>query len=89
MLRQLLTAGFIDQLAVRKDKVEKATASGEQYTTSKGVAYRAVGIDEDVFIHPSSVLAHMPPPEFVVFLEVVRTSKIFVKGACLVVSASA
>ena len=81
MLRQLITAGFVDQVAIRKDKVEKGAASGDQYTTSRGVPYRAVGIDEDVFIHPSSVLANAPPPEFVVFLEVVRTSKVWIKGA--------
>ena len=39
-----------------------------------------MGIDEDVYIHPSSVLTNQPPPEFVVFLEVVRTSKIWIKG---------
>ena len=53
VLRQLLAAGFIDQVAVRKDKVSKDGASGQQYTTSRGVPYRAIGIDEDVFIHPA------------------------------------
>ncbi|KAL4251928.1 hypothetical protein ABKN59_002637 [Abortiporus biennis] len=80
ILRQLLTAGFIDQVAARKDRVQKDTASGQQFTTSRGVPYRAVGIDEDVFIHPSSVLANSSPPEFVVFLEVVRTSRVYIKG---------
>ncbi|KIP08553.1 hypothetical protein PHLGIDRAFT_29519 [Phlebiopsis gigantea 11061_1 CR5-6] len=84
VLRQLITAGFIDQVAVRKDKVEKGTASGDQFTTSRGVPYRAVGIDEDVFIHPTSVLANSPPPEFIVFLEVVRTSKAWIKGLTVV-----
>ncbi|GJE85929.1 ATP-dependent RNA helicase [Phanerochaete sordida] len=84
VLRQLLTAGFIDQVAVRKDRAEKGAASGEQYTTARGVPYRALGIDEDVFIHPSSVLANQPPPEFVVFLEVVRSSKVFVKGLTVI-----
>ena len=45
--------------------------------------YRALGVpDEDVFLHPSSVLsAGGPPPEYVVFLEVVRTSRVYLKGA--------
>ncbi|EKM60771.1 uncharacterized protein PHACADRAFT_203923 [Phanerochaete carnosa HHB-10118-sp] len=81
---QLLTAGFIDQVAVRKDRAEKESASGDQYTTSRGVPYRAMGIDEDVYIHPSSVLANQPPSEFVVFLEVVRTSKVWIKGLTVV-----
>lgn len=82
VLRQLLTAALIDQVAVRKDKVTKDTASGQQYSTSRGVPYRASGIDEDVFIHPSSVLAGQPPPDFVVFVEVVRTTKVWIKGRC-------
>lgn len=77
-----MTAGFVDQVAVRKDKIMSDSTSGHQYTTSRGVAYRAVGIDEDVFIHPSSVLAPSPPPDFVVYLEVVRTTKIWLKGQC-------
>ena len=80
VLRQLLAAALIDQVAVRKDRVAKDTASGQQYSTSRGVPYRALGIDEDVFIHPSSVLASQPPPDFVVFLDVVRTTKIWIKG---------
>ncbi|OCH91848.1 P-loop containing nucleoside triphosphate hydrolase protein [Obba rivulosa] len=84
VLRQLITAGFIDQVAVRKDIAQKGSASGEQYTTAKGVAYRALGISEDVFIHPSSVLFAKPPPDFVVFLEVVRTSRVYVKGLTVV-----
>ncbi|EIW64851.1 P-loop containing nucleoside triphosphate hydrolase protein [Trametes versicolor FP-101664 SS1] len=83
VLRQLIAAGFIDQIAVRKDIAAKGAASagtGAQYTTARGVAYAALGIDEDVFLHPSSVLAGGAPPEYVVFLEVVRTSRVFVKG---------
>ncbi|KAJ3521662.1 hypothetical protein NM688_g8987 [Phlebia brevispora] len=84
VLRQLLTAGFIDQIAVRKDKVSKEAATGRQFTTSRGVPYRALGVDDDVYIHPSSVLAGQPPPDFVVYLEVVRTSKVWLKGVTVV-----
>jgi ATP-dependent RNA helicase DHX37/DHR1 len=80
VLKQLLTAAFIDQVAVRKDIVDKHEASGTQYSTSKGVAYRALGVNEDVFIHPSSVLIGGPPPDFVVYHEIVRTSKAYLKG---------
>ncbi|KAF8917814.1 P-loop containing nucleoside triphosphate hydrolase protein [Mucidula mucida] len=65
VLRQLLTAGFIDQVAVRKDRVEKESG-GTKYTSTKGVPYRALGVPEDVFIHPSSVVAGQSPPEYVV-----------------------
>ncbi|KAK0504014.1 P-loop containing nucleoside triphosphate hydrolase protein [Armillaria luteobubalina] len=83
VLRQLLTAGFIDQVAVRKDRVEKVS-SGTQYASSKGVPYKAIGISEDVFIHPSSVLASKSPPEYVVFNEIVRTSRVWIKGVTVV-----
>jgi ATP-dependent RNA helicase DHX37/DHR1 len=80
ILRQLLAAGFVDQVAARKDLVDKATASGNKYTTAKGVAYRAIGVQEDVFIHPSSVLANSTPPDYIVFHEIVRTSRVWLKG---------
>ncbi|KAK7048361.1 P-loop containing nucleoside triphosphate hydrolase protein [Favolaschia claudopus] len=82
-LRQLLTAGFIDQVAVRKDRIDPASA-GVKYATSKGVPYKALGISEDVFIHPSSVLANTAPPEYVVFSEVIRTSRIWIKGVTVI-----
>lgn len=81
ILRQLLTAGFIDQVAVRKDLVKKETATGNQHSTTRGVPYQALGISEDVYIHPSSVLAKSSPPEFIIFHEVVKTSRIWLKGS--------
>ncbi|ESK95022.1 dhx37 protein [Moniliophthora roreri MCA 2997] len=83
VLRQLLAAAFIDQVAVRKDRIQPNTG-GSQYTSSKGIPYKAMGIMEDVFMHPSSVLANVSPPEFVVFNEVVRTSRVFIKGLTVV-----
>ena len=79
-----MAAAFIDQVAVRKDKVDKSTPSGTQWTNSKGVPYKAMGIAEDVFIHPSSALIGRPPPEYVVYLEVVRTSQAWLKGKLVI-----
>nr|VWP00591.1 N/A [Ganoderma boninense] len=90
VLRQLIAAGFIDQVAIRKDIAQKGrtAADGTQYTTARGVAYQALGIlDVDVFIHPSSALAQEPPPEYIVYLEVVRTSRVYIKGLTVVNSA--
>ncbi|KAJ7644132.1 P-loop containing nucleoside triphosphate hydrolase protein [Roridomyces roridus] len=84
VIRQLLTAGFIDQVAVRKDCVQQTASSGVKYSTSKGVAYKALGVSEDVFIHPSSVLANSPPPEYVVFSELLRTSRVWIKGVTVI-----
>jgi len=80
ILRQLLTAAFIDQVAVRKDKVQNTSISGVQFASTNGIPYRALGIQEDVFIHPSSLLASQSPPEYVVFTEIIRTSKPWMKG---------
>lgn len=84
VLRQLLAAGFIDQVAVRKDRVEQTSSAGVKYSTSKGVPYKALGVSEDVFIHPSSVLANAAPPEYVVFSELVRTSRVWIKGVTVI-----
>ncbi|KAF8967048.1 P-loop containing nucleoside triphosphate hydrolase protein [Flammula alnicola] len=84
VLKQLLTAGFIDQVAVRKDLVDKHQSSGTQYSTSKGVAYRALGVQEDVYIHPSSLLIAAPPPDYLVYHEIVRTSRAYLKGLTII-----
>jgi ATP-dependent RNA helicase DHX37/DHR1 len=81
VVRQLLTAAFIDQVAIRKDLLETdSAASGNKYATSKGVPYRALGVSEDVFIHPTSVLFNNAPPEYLIFHEVIRTSQVWIKG---------
>ncbi|GAW05713.1 P-loop containing nucleoside triphosphate hydrolase protein [Lentinula edodes] len=49
-----------------------------------GVAYKALGIAEDVFIHPSSVLFKNTPPEYLIFNEVVRTSQVWLKGLTVI-----
>ncbi|KDQ25774.1 hypothetical protein PLEOSDRAFT_1058011 [Pleurotus ostreatus PC15] len=83
-LRQLLTGAFIDQVAIRKDLVDQNTESGTQYSMAKGIPYRAIGIDEDVFLHPSSVLASASPPQYIIYTEVVRTSRAWLKGLTMI-----
>ncbi|WRT64167.1 uncharacterized protein IL334_001096 [Kwoniella shivajii] len=80
VLRQILTAGFIDQVAVREDLVLK---KGVTYESTRGVIYRAVGLNsEPIYIHPSSSLFHQSPPDFLVFSELTRNSsnKTWIKG---------
>lgn len=81
MLRQLLAAAFIDQVAVRKDLTPEGAESGTKYASSSGVAYQAINIDEDVYIHPSSVLFNQAPPDYIVFTDVVRTTRVWLKGS--------
>jgi len=84
VLRQLITAAFIDQVAIRKDLVRGGSSTGTKYATSKGVEYRAMGISEDAFIHPSSVIADAPPPDYIVYHEAVRTSRLWLKGVTVI-----
>jgi len=83
-LRQFITAGFIDHVAARKDLVDRRAATGTRLATSRGVPYRAVSIGEDVFIHPSSAIFEQSPPDWVVFHEVLRTSKVWLKGVTVI-----
>ncbi|KAG9035596.1 putative ATP-dependent RNA helicase DHR1 [Tulasnella sp. JGI-2019a] len=83
-LRQFLTAGFIDHVAARKDVVDKRAATGTKVTSSRGVPYRAMDIEEDVFIHPSSIIAQQTAPEWIVYQDVVRTGKVWLKGVTII-----
>jgi len=84
VLKQLLTAGFLDQVAVRKDLVDKKHSTGVQHTSSSGVAYRALGISDDVFIHPSSLLFNAAPPDYLIFQDLVQTSRMYLKGLTII-----
>lgn len=79
-LRQIITAGFIDTVAARRDVIDPKRATGAKFSTCKGVAYKALGMDEEVFVHPSSVLFNQAPPAYIAFHEVVRSSRIFLKS---------
>ena len=80
VIRQLLTAAFTDQVAIRKDLVTPSTPDYSKVTSTRGVPYQAGGVDEDVFIHPSSVVFHNAPPEAGVFQELIRTSKPYIRS---------
>jgi ATP-dependent RNA helicase DHX37/DHR1 len=80
VLRQILTAGCIDSIAVRKDYIESGGSEGSKFKSTRGVPYRVMWSDEDVFIHPSSVLYHQPAPLFVAYNEQFKSSKVWLKG---------
>ncbi|KAF8321497.1 P-loop containing nucleoside triphosphate hydrolase protein [Cantharellus anzutake] len=75
-LRQLIVAGLIDHVAVRKDLAMKD--SGVKYANARNVPYMTLDVDEDIFIHPSSILFGGPPPEYVVYQDIVRTKPLTV-----------
>jgi ATP-dependent RNA helicase DHX37/DHR1 len=87
VLRQILTAAFIDQIAIREDVFLKKNAT---FTSCRGVAYRTPSTAitsassgaaaTAVYIHPSSALFHRPPPEWVVYTELHATGRAWMKG---------
>ncbi|KAH8925605.1 P-loop containing nucleoside triphosphate hydrolase protein [Atractiella rhizophila] len=74
VLRQLITASFVDSVAIRLDLLDKVPQANQQ----RLVPYRALGVDEDVFIHHTSVLSHSPP-DFLVYQELFRSSRVWLK----------
>ncbi|XP_006874585.1 PREDICTED: probable ATP-dependent RNA helicase DHX37 [Chrysochloris asiatica] len=75
-LRQIVAAGLGDHLARR---VQSEELLEEKWRN----AYKTPLLDDPVFIHPSSVL-FWELPEFVVYQEVVETTKMYMKGVSAV-----
>ncbi|XP_058137205.1 probable ATP-dependent RNA helicase DHX37 [Dasypus novemcinctus] len=75
-LRQIVTAGLGDHLARR---VQSEELLDDKWRN----AYRTPLLDDPVFIHPSSVL-FKELPEFVVYQEIVETTKMYMKGVLAV-----
>ncbi|XP_037114006.1 probable ATP-dependent RNA helicase DHX37 [Syngnathus acus] len=75
-LRQITLAGLGDHLARRVQAEELLDAKWKQ-------AYKTPLMDEPVFIHPSSPL-FKTLPEFVVYQEIMETTKMYMKGVSAV-----
>ncbi|RIA89599.1 P-loop containing nucleoside triphosphate hydrolase protein [Glomus cerebriforme] len=82
-IRQIITAGFIDQIAIRKGLIDK---SSKIFSSARNVEYCTMWADDNVFIHPTSILYHHKPPDFVVYQELHRTSKVWMKGITVIES---
>ncbi|XP_053938628.1 probable ATP-dependent RNA helicase DHX37 isoform X1 [Cuculus canorus] len=75
-LRQIVLAGLGDHVARR---VQAEELLDEKWKN----AYKTALLDDPVFIHPSSVLFKQLP-EFVVYQEIVETTKMYMKGVSAV-----
>ncbi|KAL7885142.1 hypothetical protein AOLI_G00079120 [Acnodon oligacanthus] len=75
-LRQIVVAGLGDHLARRVQAEEILDPKWRN-------GYKTPLLDDPVFIHPSSAL-HKTLPEFVVYQEVMETTKMYMKGVCAV-----
>ncbi|XP_076125585.1 putative ATP-dependent RNA helicase DHX37 [Alosa pseudoharengus] len=75
-IRQVVLAGLGDHLARR--------VQSEELLDPKWVnGYKTPLLDEPVFLHPSSTLSKTLP-EFVVYQEIMETTKMYMKGVCAV-----
>uniref|UniRef100_A0A8C9NAA8 DEAH-box helicase 37 n=1 Tax=Serinus canaria TaxID=9135 RepID=A0A8C9NAA8_SERCA len=75
-LRQIVLAGLGDHLARRVQAEELLDDKWKN-------AYKTALLEDPVFIHPSSVL-FKELPEFVVYQEIVETTKLYMKGVSAV-----
>lgn len=85
LLRQIVAAGFVDQVAIRADCLPSPPEGERRAKRAGDVRYKTLFAshegrveddgDEFVYVHPSSVLAHVPPkalPRFVVYQSLKR-----------------
>ncbi|KAF1796039.1 P-loop containing nucleoside triphosphate hydrolase protein [Mucor lusitanicus] len=84
VLRQVLTAGFIDSVAIRQDVLETGGGKGVRYKNSRNVVYKLLWSDDEAFIHPSSVLYSQEPPAMLVYSELYQGGKTWLKGVTAV-----
>ncbi|XP_051950841.1 probable ATP-dependent RNA helicase DHX37 [Xyrauchen texanus] len=75
-LRQIVLAGLGDHLARRVQAEELLDPKWRN-------GYKTPLLDEPVFIHPSSAL-HKTLPEFVIYQEIMETTKMYMRGVCAV-----
>ncbi|XP_060787759.1 probable ATP-dependent RNA helicase DHX37 isoform X2 [Neoarius graeffei] len=75
-LRQIVLAGLGDHLARRVQAEELLDPKWRN-------GYKTPLLDDPVFIHPSSAL-HKELPEFVIYQEIMETTKMYMRGVCAV-----
>ncbi|KAI8986924.1 P-loop containing nucleoside triphosphate hydrolase protein [Pilobolus umbonatus] len=80
VLKQIITAGFIDCVAMRQDVLETGGGKGQKFKTAKNVVYKLLWNDEEAFIHPNSILYYQEPPAMLVYTEVFKGGKNWLKG---------
>jgi ATP-dependent RNA helicase DHX37/DHR1 len=80
LLRQIVLSGLVDKIVKRYEHA----ITGPDGKEVKN-AYQSVILEEPIFIHPSSVL-FKELPEYVCYVEMAETSRMYMKGLCSVES---
>ncbi|CAM6100679.1 unnamed protein product [Calypogeia fissa] len=78
VIRQAICAGWADKVA-RRLSVQERAAMPEMWHQKRVLAYRVCTSEEPVFLHPSSSVCK-EAPEFVVYNELVNTSRTYMRG---------
>ena len=78
LIRQIVLSGMVDKIARRYDHVVHDKEGKELKN-----AYQGLMIVDPIFIHPSSVLFKQLP-EYICYVEMVETSKLYMKGVCAI-----
>ncbi|XP_033224203.1 probable ATP-dependent RNA helicase kurz [Belonocnema kinseyi] len=76
LLRQLILAGMVDQVARKFSSEEMNQGEGRRKLK---YAYKTLEMEDPVFMHSSSVL-RKESPEWIVYQEVYETNKIYIRG---------
>ncbi|KAL2631648.1 hypothetical protein R1flu_016334 [Riccia fluitans] len=74
LIRRAICAGWADKVS-RKLSLQERAAIPDAQRKRKVVAYRSCSTEEPIFLHPTSVVSK-EAPEFVVYNELVHTSRI-------------
>ena len=80
LLRQIVLSGLVDKIAKRYDYA----INGKDGKEIKN-AYQSIILEDPIFIHPSSVL-FKELPEYVCYVEMAETTKMYMKGLCAIES---
>ncbi|KAI8332790.1 P-loop containing nucleoside triphosphate hydrolase protein [Chlamydoabsidia padenii] len=84
ILRQVITAGLIECVAMRQDVLDTDGGKGLSYKNSNNVPYKLMWSEEIAYIHPSSILYGQPPPPVLVYNELFKGGRNWLKGVTAV-----
>ncbi|KAI8097439.1 P-loop containing nucleoside triphosphate hydrolase protein [Halteromyces radiatus] len=84
VLRQVITAGLVDCVAMRQDVLDTDGGKGLTFKNANNVPYKLMWSNEIAYIHPNSVLYGQPPPPVLVYSELFNGSRNWLKGVTAV-----